>query len=306
MTWLCNLVVKSVWLALLLFVSLRVAADSVGEMSSIVIDADSGAVLSEVKADVPWYPASLTKLMTLYVTFQSLERGDIRLSDKMRVSGNAANQPPKKLGVSIGDTLTVEQAIKAVSTISANDVSVALAEFVAGSEKQFVGRMNAQAKAMQMDETFFVNPHGWPDKAQLTSARDMAILARQLLVRYPDYYHYLSSPSFYYEGQSYTSHNRFVFSYDGADGMKTGYTCSSGYNLVASAVRGGDRLIGVVMGAASLDQRYEYAVEVMDAGFEKGVDAPGLRLLSWRGSRALSLRAPQVKFGDGCINLSQQ
>ncbi len=284
---------------LILFVPFYVSA----ETAHIVIDADSGSVLLEENADAPWYPASLTKLMTLYLVFSDLEADAVKMSTSLKASSYAVKQSPKKLGMSVGEKITVKDAIKALSTVSSNDVAMVLAEGLEGSENKFVARMNRTAVLLGMKDTFFKNPNGLPSKGQVTSARDMAILAKRLLHDFPDYYHFFSNYKIIYDGVTHLSHNSFVQNYPGADGLKTGYTCGSGYNLVASAKRKGTRLITVILGAESSGKRKAIATRLMDAGFKKGVDAPGLPLLFFRRSVPLALQAPQVIEGGGCITL---
>ncbi|MGR9072469.1 MAG: D-alanyl-D-alanine carboxypeptidase family protein [Gammaproteobacteria bacterium] len=236
--------------------------------SAIVIDALTGDIVHETNAERLWYPASLTKVMTLYLTFKSLKSGRIGLEDKIKVSARAAGQPASRLGLRPGETLTVEQAVLAAATRSANDAAVLLAERLAGSELQFAASMNQQAKALGMRDTVFRNANGLPDKMQVTTARDMAILSRALLRDFPRYYKYFSMPKMVHKGKSYTNINPLLKSYPGADGIKTGYTCGSGYNLIGSAKRGGNRLIAVLLGADNPQQRTSEMAGLMNRGFK--------------------------------------
>jgi D-alanyl-D-alanine carboxypeptidase len=288
-------------LALLVLVFMSRSATA--GMPYIVVEAESGTVIKQSDADVPWYPASLTKMMTLYLTFQMLKKQDLLLGDLLNVSDNAVRQPAVKLGVQSGEKISVEKAIKALSTVSSNDVAVVLAEAISGSEEKFAEKMNAQARVMSMKDSFFKNATGLPDAEQISSARDMAILARRLLLDFPEYYHYFSNRSLVHNGSIFVSHNGFLNAYPGADGFKTGYTCGSGYNLVASAIHGGNRLIVVLFGAGSSSQRRNTVKKLMDQGFEIDSDSPGLPLLSLRGSVPVSLAAPVVLHGSHCQSL---
>ena len=236
---------------------------------AIIIDAADGSVLYQIDAMRSWYPASLTKMMTLYLTFKALESGRVKLSDPITVTAHAAAQPPTRLGLRKGETLTLEQAILATATPSANDAAVVLAEYVGGSEHAFAEQMTKQAWALGMSGTWFRNASGLPDPYQRTTARDMAILGYRLLHDYPDYFHFFSHRSITYKGRSRSTTNRLVAGYPGADGIKTGFTCDSGYNLVTSVKRNGKRLIGVVLGAANNDDRARRMINLLATGFNK-------------------------------------
>ncbi len=235
--------------------------------ADIVIDASSGEVLHAANADTTNYPASLTKMMTLYLLFDALERGKIRLDQGLPVSQHAAEQPATKLGLRKGSTIPVEKAILALIIQSANDVAMVVAESLGGSEPAFARKMTQTAQLLGMKHTIFRNPSGLPDPAQRTTARDMAVLAMALLQDFPQYYDYFAVRQFKFNGRTYTTHNRLVQSYEGADGLKTGYTRASGYNLVTSAVRDGHRLIGVVLGGKSSARRDKQMVSLLDRGF---------------------------------------
>ncbi|WP_372738470.1 D-alanyl-D-alanine carboxypeptidase family protein [Neptunomonas sp.] len=290
----------SVLMALMcIFFSARLQA----AMPYIVVEAQSGAVIDQVDADVPWYPASLTKLMTLYLTFQSLKKQQISLNTVLVVSAKASQQPPMKLGARRGDKITVRKAIQALATVSSNDIAVVLAEAISGSEKKFAENMSKQARVLGMKDSVFKNATGLPDAGQVSSARDLAILARRLLLDFPEYYHFFSNRTVEYKETTFVSHNGFLNSYPGADGFKTGYTCGSGYNLVASAINKGNRLIVVVLGAKSSRQRGKRVKELMNKGFRADSDAPGLKLLALRGSVSVRLEAPAVIHGSHCQSL---
>ncbi len=236
--------------------------------SSILLDASTGEVLSDMNADITNYPASLTKVMTLYVTFEALKSGRITLDTVLPVSDWAASQAPSKLGLAPGYGITVQDAILGVVTKSANDAATALAEGVGESESTFVDKMNAAAQKLGMGSTVFRNASGLPDPDQVTTARDMSTLAVAVLRDFPEYYHFFGTPYFNYEGHVFENHNRMLKTYKGADGLKTGYIRASGFNLVASAERDGRRLIGVVMGSQSPAARNAQMAQLLNAGFK--------------------------------------
>ena len=239
-----------------------------GKYGSIVVDADSLDILHARQIDAQRYPASLTKLMTLYLTFDALDSGQLTLDQKLPISRNAQNTPPSKIGVKIGQTITVDDAIQAVAVKSANDVAVVLAEAIGGSEAQFAEMMTARAKSLGMVKTQFTNPHGLPSQLQVTTARDMAKLAMAHLNNHRRYYHYFGQKSFSYKGKSYKNTNGLLHSLEGVDGFKTGYTRASGYNLVISAQREGRRIIAVVLGGASNKSRNTHMQDLIERSFE--------------------------------------
>ncbi len=222
-----------------------VAADA--NYAAIVVDGKTGQVLYSRQADATRYPASLTKMMTLYLLFEDLERGRFTLTSRLSVSANAAAQAPTKLDLAVGSTIRVEDAILAIVTRSANDVAMVIAENLGGSSAVFAERMTATARSIGMSHTTFRNPHGLPDSRQVTTARDMATLGRALQDRFPQYYHYFSTPSFTWHGVRMANHNALL-DLDGVDGIKTGYTRASGYNLVTSIHRDNRYIVAVVMG----------------------------------------------------------
>jgi len=244
--------------------------------SSMVIDASSGDVLEAVNADAPRHPASLTKLMTLYMAFEALRDRRITLDQLVPVSGHAASMEPTKLGLLPGTRITVDQAILGLVTKSANDAAAALGELLGGSEDRFAQMMTLRARALGMGHTTFHNASGLPDPEQWTTAHDLAVLGRRLVSDFPGYYRYFSTPSFVWQRRVIFNHDHLLQSYPGADGMKTGYTDASGYNLVSSAVRGGVRLIGVVMGAASNGERDLHMISLLNRSFEQ-LDIPAGR-----------------------------
>lgn len=240
-----------------------------GRSSFLVVDAGSGRTLQAVGADTTHYPASLTKMMTLYLLFEALDRKQIKLNSQMRVSRTAAAKPPTELGLRPGQTISVNDAILAITTESANDMAALVGETLGGSETRFASRMTRKARALGMRRTTFGNASGLPHAAQRTTARDMVTLARALLRDYPHYYHYFGKRQFRYAGTTHPNHNRLLGVYPGMDGIKTGYTRASGYNLVASAKRDGKRLIGAVMGSSSAANRNQTMARLLDAGFRK-------------------------------------
>jgi D-alanyl-D-alanine carboxypeptidase len=232
--------------------------------SSIVVDANSGKVLQEDSADGLRHPASLTKIMTLYLLFERLDEGKLKLESPLRVSGHAASQSPSKLGLEPGDTIEVEDAIRAIVTKSANDVAVVIAEALAGDEDDFARMMTSKAHALGMSRTEYRNASGLPDDDQVTTARDQALLGRAIQERFPHYYRYFSTPSFTYHGNSMRNHNHLLGSVEGVDGIKTGYTDASGFNLVTSLRRGNRHLVAVVLGGRSAGARDERMRDLLD------------------------------------------
>ena len=233
----------------------------------LVIEADSGKVLEAENATVPWYPASVTKLMTAYVTLQAVKDGKLTLDTLLTVSPTAASQSPSKMGFRPGTQVTVDNALKMMLVKSANDMAVVLAEGVGGSIDGFSVMMNDTAKRLGMVQTSYVNPNGLPADGQITSARDLAILARSFIKNLPEYEYFVHIPSIRFGKRITQNFNRLIGRYPGADGFKTGFICASGYNLVASATRDGRRLIAVVLGASSGTMRAVRAAQLLDRGF---------------------------------------
>ncbi|AWK88745.1 D-alanyl-D-alanine carboxypeptidase family protein [Azospirillum thermophilum] len=246
--------------------------------AEILMDARSGAVISARNADTLTYPASLTKMMTLLLTFEALDQGRLRLDQRLPVSRHAAGMAPSKLGLGVGSTIRVEDAILALVTKSANDAAVVLAEAIGGSESAFAERMTRRAKALGMRRTVFRNASGLPNAAQRTTARDMAILAKALVDRPARHYAYFSRRSFDWQGHRVYGHNRLMARYPGMDGLKTGYIAASGFNLAASAVRDGRRLIAVVLGGQSAALRDARVAALLDSGFRSAPRAPAPRV----------------------------
>jgi D-alanyl-D-alanine carboxypeptidase len=242
---------KIVGLAVLIAFGAATSAQANPKYAGIVIDAKTGKTLYKYNADSKRYPASLTKMMTLYLVFEALERGKIKKSSRIRVSKNAAAEQPSKLGLRVGSTISVEQAIYALVTKSANDVATATGEFLGGSEARFAKLMTEKAHSLRMKSTTFKNAHGLPNSRQVTTARDMARLGLALREHYPQYYRYFSTRSFKFGKATYGNHNRLLGKVRGVDGIKTGYTRASGFNLVSSVQTGGRSIVAVVMGGKS-------------------------------------------------------
>ncbi len=232
--------------------------------AAIVMDARTNEVLLEDQADARRFPASLTKMMTLYMIFEALERGELTLETRLTASRNASRQPPSRLGLRRNDTITVEQAISALVVQSANDVATMVAERMGGTEARFAAEMTARARELGMSETRFANASGLPDNRHATTARDMAILSQALWRDFPEHYYRFQDQSFSWRGRAIRGHNRLVGQLEGVDGIKTGYTRASGFNLATMAERNGRRVIVVVLGgetAAARDAQVAYLVE---------------------------------------------
>jgi D-alanyl-D-alanine carboxypeptidase len=233
----------------------------------LLVEADSGKVLHAENATYPWYPASVTKLMTAYVTLRAMKEHRITPDTLFTMSRNAVAQAPTKMGFPVGTQVTVDNALKMMMVKSANDMAVLLAEGVSGSIENFADEMTRTAHGLGMTESNFVNPNGLPADGQVTSARDLAILARALIREFPEYDFYWHIPAIKFGRRVVRNYNKLLGRYPGADGMKTGFICASGFNLVASATRGGKRLIAVVLGAPSSGARAVKAAELLESGF---------------------------------------
>lgn len=253
--------------------------------AAIVVDAATGRVLFAHDADARRHPASLTKMMTAYMVFEAVRANRARWATPVTMSAYAAARPPSKLGLPAGSRITLEQALLAIVTRSANDAAVAIAETLGGTEANFARLMTLKARQLGMRDTVFRNASGLPDAAQVTTARDMATLGIRLLRDFPHEYRYFATESFRLRGRLHRNHNRLLAAYDGADGIKTGYIRASGFNLVASAVRDGRRLVGVVLGGASAAERDQHMAELLDRGFRDSAirtasAGPPIRLVS--------------------------
>ncbi|MEQ9448807.1 MAG: D-alanyl-D-alanine carboxypeptidase family protein [Rhodospirillaceae bacterium] len=260
----------------MLLLLLPTAAPAANIYASIVVEADTGRVLHERYADSERYPASLTKMMTLYLLFEAIENGELTMESEFEVSKRAAGQAPSRLGLRPGSKIKVEDALNALITKSANDVATVVAENLADKEYLFAVKMTRKARALGMMNTTFRNASGLPNSRQVSTARDMAILSARLFKDFPQYYPYFSRPKFSYGGRTYKSHNNLLGRYEGADGIKTGYTRASGFNLAASAEREGKRLVAVVLGGRSVTTRDRHLVDLLDKGFAVLSDRPDM------------------------------
>jgi D-alanyl-D-alanine carboxypeptidase len=248
--------------------------------AAIVIDADTKEVLHDRNADEPRYPASLTKVMTLYMLFDAIKSGELGLNDKMTVSRYAASQAPSNLKLKTGSRISVRDAIGALITKSANDVAVVVAERLGGTESRFCQLMTVKAKSLGLENTRFVNASGLPDTRQLSTARDMATLASAMLTDHADYYDYFATEKFTWGGRTYKNHNNLLGEVQGVDGIKTGYTRASGFNLMASAKRDGHRIIAVMLGGTTARARDSHVEALLEAAFNSlalPADDPQLR-----------------------------
>ena len=237
--------------------------------ASIIVEADSGRVIQATNPDRRSYPASLTKVMTLYLLFDALDQGKVRLDTEFPVSAHAAGQAPSKLGLRPGERISVEDIILALVTKSANDAAVVAAEGLGGSEPAFAAMMTRKARELGMNGTTYRNASGLPNLGQVTTPRDQALLARAIIHNHAHYYHYFATREFSFQGHVIATHNRVVLHYPGADGLKTGYINASGFNLITSAVREGHRLVGVVFGGQTAAWRDQRMMNLLDKGFAR-------------------------------------
>lgn len=284
-------------IASIVLMGLAVNADAKVDQASIVVDVDQGTVILEDDASHLWYPASLTKMMTVYLAFEAIEAGKLAFTDTLVASKHVAAQPDSRIGLDTGEKMTVREAILAVITQSANDAAVLLAERIGGSEGDFALTMTARARQLGMSSTVFRNASGLPHEEQKTTARDMALLAVRLMQDFPQHYELFNTRSFSYKGISYGNINSILTNYPGADGLKTGFTCGSGYNLVASAKREDHRLVGVLLGAGSGSERTAAMVKLLNAGFAKvKTSAPPLLLASLEPAPAVAIEPPPFRL----------
>ncbi len=275
----------SILVALLLYAGAVRAAEP---PAYILIDVDNGQVIDRHASGTLWYPASLSKLMTAYVTFSALKEGRLELTSPVRVSDHALAQPPSKMGFPAGTVMTLDNALKMMLVKSANDIAMAVAETVGGNETAFVALMNEAAAKLGMNSTHYDNPHGLPDDGQLTTARDLAVLARAIWIDFPEYRSYFGIPAIASGKRVLHSMNRLLERYRGTNGMKTGFICASGFNLVASATRDDRTLIAVVLGATSWNELSERAASLLNEGFNEArfEELPDPALASFEGERA--------------------
>jgi D-alanyl-D-alanine carboxypeptidase len=263
----------------------------------IVFDLASGQIYGRHNADQAWYPASITKLMTTYVVFQMIKQGKLTFNSPVIVSTQAAKQPPSKMGFPPGTVLTIDNALKMIMVKSANDIAWAISESVGGSRENFAAMMNAYAREIGMTESVWSNPNGLPDTTQHTTAHDMALLARALLREFPEYDFYYRLPGIQLGNRVIPNHNHLMDHYPGADGMKTGYICSAGFNVVASATRNGHRMVAVVLGAHGARPRAELAAELFNRAFERASGA-GTLLNFADASETLDAYRPGPEMGQ--------
>src|SRR3984957_15021237 len=265
--------------------------------SSIIVDGNSGATLTSTNPDASRHPASLTKIMTLYLLFERLDAGKMKLDTEMEVSEHASEQAPTKLGLRPGQTITVEDAIKGLVTRSANDAAVVIAEAIGGDEDDFAKLMTRKARALGMTRTVYVNASGLPADEQNTTARDQAILARALQDRFPKYYRYFATEAFNFHGRTIHGHNHLLGSVEGVDGIKTGYTRASGFNLITNLRRGNRHLVGVVMGGRSGGSRDAIMRSLLAENLEKAA--------STRTVAAITERSPADANADVAEDVAQ-
>ena len=239
--------------------------------ASLVMDASNGRILYSRNADEQCYPASLTKVMTLYLLFSELEQGKLTLNTRLKVSRHAANQAPSRLGLKPGETIRVQDAILALVTKSANDVAVVVGEKLGGTETNFAKMMTAKAKQLGMTRTRYMNASGLPNRLQMTTARDQAKLAKRIQSDFPQYYRYFSTRTFAWDGRVFKNHNHLLGKYDGISGLKTGYTAASGFNLTTSVQRNGRSVIGVVLGGKTSRARDKQMVAMLDRTLPKAI-----------------------------------
>jgi len=279
--------IQAPWVLKIFAIALVLAAFSLpqtthAKYASYVIDTTTGKVLHSVNENTRNYPASLTKMMTLYLLFDAVDRGKLTLNSRLKVSPRAARQPASRLGVKPGGTISVEDAIRALVIRSANDVAVVVAENLAKSERRFALIMTDKARRIGMSRTTFRNASGLPHRGQMSTAKDMSTLARRLQKDFPQFYHYFAETKFKYGKRTYRSHNKVLKRLDGAEGMKTGYIRASGYNLVTTAKRHGHRLVGVVFGGNSVRARDRHMTKLMNKAFAQFEPA---QLIAEKGSK---------------------
>jgi len=235
--------------------------------AAFLVNADNGEVMYARQADAPRFPASITKVLTLYLAFDAISKGTLRETDYITITPRAAGQAPSKLGLKAGEQISVRDAIGVIATKSANDIAVALAEHIGGSEAAYCAMMTAKARSLGMKNSTFVNATGLPDKRQLTTARDIATLSRALIRDFPQYYYVFSKVAYDFEGQAIGNHNHLLRTLPGVDGIKTGFTNAAGFTLAASAAHDGVRLIAVVLGGPNRLARDSNVTDLLDTGF---------------------------------------
>ncbi len=258
------------WMLLAVFAGSRLASAQapIPDLPYVLVDTADNSVLAENRMHERWHPASLTKLMTSYVVFRAIQAGEIQLGSPVTITPNAAKTPPGKMGYKAGTQLRFDMALRALIVKSANDIAVALAESLAGTVPAFVDRMNYEAQRLGLSNTHFANPNGLHDRKQYVSARDLVVLSSAIWNEFPQYREIFETPTITDGKKSYTSYNLLLERFEGTTGMKTGFICAAGYNIVASVERGGRRLVAVVLGAGSQGERAEIAASLILKGFE--------------------------------------
>ena len=252
--------------------------ESKAKYASIIINENTDKIYFQKNADTMNYPASLTKIMTLYMIFDELKKNKIKMNTKFKVSKRASLRPPSKLGLKTGQTISVRNAILALVTKSANDVATVVAENLGKTESKFAKKMTKMAKKIGMKRTIFKNASGLPNRGQLSTARDMAKLAKMIRKNFPEYFHFFKKKTFVYNGIEFRNHNNLLGSFNGTDGVKTGYTNASGFNLVASVERNGQRIIGVVFGGKTAKKRDIHMVSLLNKYFLTRSNKPLVRM----------------------------
>lgn len=278
------------------FVALSATVQVASANPKMVVDVQTGRVIAHQEAFRRWYPASLTKLMTAYVTFHAVKTGRVTMDTPVVMSKRAADQPPSKMFLRPGSSMTLDAAMKILLVKSANDIAVAVAETVGGSTEQFVDMMNAEAARLGMRSSHFINPHGLPGKGQYTTARDLAVLTMQLKREFPEYASYFSLEGVTTGAKEYPNYNMLIGRFDGADGMKTGFICASGFNQVSSATRDGRSVVSVVLGSDSLGGRADESAELL----QKGLTTPANQ------GQPLASLAPYGPDQDQVVDISAQ
>ena len=283
----------------MIWVGLMLATATVMAGPSLVFDPATGEVLSQERAGEPWYPASLTKLMTAYVIFHKLKAAELKLDQKIPVSALAASQPPSKLGMKVGSTLTVDLALQTMLVYSANDMAYVLAEAGGGDIKRFAHQMNLAAQRLGMTGTYYANPNGLFDPLQVSTARDLAVLVQALLIEFPEHAHYFSQPAVKIGKRNLRNRNSLLRQMKNADGMKTGFVCNSGYNLIASASENGHRLVAIIFGARNGKSRADQAQTMLTANL-KAPPSPVLPKLASIANAPLGSLVPADLTGTVC------
>lgn len=295
---------KKIYLAFL-FMGISSAPAIASDVSSIVIDAQSGNILYADKAEELRYPASLTKLMTLYITFNALETGKLKFSDKLKVSQTAASRSPSKLGVPAGSYIDVKTAVQALIVKSANDCATVLAEALSPNETEFAKLMTQTAHKLGMHRTTFKNASGLPNSAQKTTARDLAILGAAIYHHFPQYYHLFSLNEFQYNGMTYKTHNYLLNDSLGTDGMKTGYTAASGFNILTSAQQGHYRVIAVTLGHKKVKERDEDVSKMMEISLNYMKKNSRVNTAALKNAINSSLKSTKTKTAYNSQNISK-